>query len=259
MHRRRIVTLAIASLVVALGATHVQAKTRVTCAGDSITKGAGAPRGKSYPDQLGKLLGAQYAVSAFGASGRTVTPAAGRTYLGDKYYKRAMASRPNIVVIMLGTNDAKLPQVNKEKFLANYKAIVKNFAGLKTQPKIFLCTPPPVTTGAYGFSDETISKQIIPLIEQVAKEMKLPLVDCYTPLKGKTEELLSDGCHPNEKGAAVLAKTIAAALKAGDKKADEKAAPKASASSTPVKAPSGAVPFPVTRSSGTAVSSTTSK
>ena len=45
---------------------------RVACVGDSITEGAGASGGNSYPSQLGKMLGEKWTVGNFGVSGTTM-------------------------------------------------------------------------------------------------------------------------------------------------------------------------------------------
>ena len=49
-----------------------QGVVRVACVGDSITAGVGAEGGKSYPAQLGKMLGDKWEVRNFGVSGSTL-------------------------------------------------------------------------------------------------------------------------------------------------------------------------------------------
>ena len=70
----------------------------------SITAGALSSNRekKSYPAQLQRLLGSAYSVSNFGSSGATLmrTPAA---YIKRGPYKRFIAEKWDIVVIMLGT------------------------------------------------------------------------------------------------------------------------------------------------------------
>jgi len=201
-----ILLIACAALPAAAG------QVRVACVGDSITKGVGAAGGQDYPSQLGRILGGEYTVANFGASGRTLQRRGpGKPYFGDKYFNRAVASRPDIVVIMLGTNDGKAA-VKADVFLADVKAMVQAFTSLPSKPKVFLCTPIPVVGDNYGISADVVNKQIVPLIRQAAKEMKLPLIDCYSPLVGK-DSFIPDGVHPDGQGAAIVAKTIAAAIK----------------------------------------------
>ncbi|MCE5279030.1 MAG: GDSL-type esterase/lipase family protein [Planctomycetaceae bacterium] len=232
--RHGMMSLAIGMTICALVfASPAAAATKVACAGDSITKGVGGG-GQDYPKQLGALLGSDYVVGNYGASGRTVLPGRGQ-YATDKYCKQAMASKPDVVVIMLGTNDAKSATVDKEKFTAAYKALVKSFADLPSKPKIYICTPVAVGKDAYGITEKVVKEQVVPLVKQIAEDLKLPLIDCYTPTAGKAD-LYDDGVHPNAKGYAVIAQTVAEAIKA---------APKASASPTEqAKAASSARPFP---------------
>lgn len=86
--------------------------TVVTCVGDSITSG-GACLSESYVDDLQAMLGSSYVVRNSGKSGCTMLKGgldnSGNPYScwdGDEY-KDALTSEPDIVTIMLGTNDAK--------------------------------------------------------------------------------------------------------------------------------------------------------
>ena len=221
-------------LTVACVASVGAAQNRVACVGDSITKGAGADKGQDYPTQLARMLGGEYAVSNFGVSTVTLQKSGNRPYWNHKLFKAATASRPNIVVLMLGTNDAKPENFkDKEAFLADMRAMVDTLAGLPTKPKVVLCLPPPVLDDGYGISTKILKEDITPLIEQVAKEKKLTLIDCYTPFAGKPG-LTPDGVHPNAEGNVLLAKTIAAAIKGEQPKpADDKTATQQAAAQFP--------------------------
>lgn len=85
---------------------------RVTCVGDSITSG-GACLQESYVNDLQDMLGSTYEVLNAGKSGCTMLKDGldnnGNPYScwdGDEF-KAALESKPDIVTIMLGTNDAK--------------------------------------------------------------------------------------------------------------------------------------------------------
>ena len=49
------------------------------------------------------------------------------------------------------------------------------------------------------------------MIEALAKELTLTVIDLHTPFVGKPE-LLPDRVHPNTDGATLMAKTVAPAL-----------------------------------------------
>ena len=82
---------------------------RVACVGDSITFGAFLPNRErnSYPAQLGRLLGASYDVHNFGINSATMLKKGDFPYVKQKIHNEAVAFAPDIVVIMLGTNDSK--------------------------------------------------------------------------------------------------------------------------------------------------------
>ena len=57
----------------------------------------------------------------------------------------------------------------------------------------------------------TIAGLTIPIIQQVAAEKGLPVIDLHTALSGKPE-LFPDGVHPNAAGAKLMARAVYAAL-----------------------------------------------
>lgn len=189
-----------------------KAPVRVACIGDSITKGAGAANGKSYPSQLQELLGDSWKVGNFGVGGRTLLKKGDVPYWREKAYQDALGFRPDVVIIMLGTNDTK-PQnwKHKSEFASDYKDLVKSFLSLESKPRVYVCRPCPVPEpGNFGIN-ETALKEQIPLIDAVAAEMKLGLIDMHAALADKPE-LLPDRVHPNTEGAGEMARAAFVAL-----------------------------------------------
>jgi len=86
-----------------------KAPVRVACIGDSITEGVGGgvKPATSWPAQLQGLLGASWQVGNFGVSGRTLLKQGDLPYWNDKAYQNALGFKPDVVIIMLGTNDTK--------------------------------------------------------------------------------------------------------------------------------------------------------
>jgi lysophospholipase L1-like esterase len=204
----RILFLALFSLMTARAAEPI----KIACVGDSITQGAGAKSGQSYPSQLQALLGDGYKVGNFGVSGRTLLKKGDFPYWKEKKYQDALAMEPAIVVIMLGTNDTK-PQNWKfeAEFDADYRELVKSFQALKSKPKVFVCRPVPVPgQGNYGINEENIQKEI-PRVDALAKELGCGVIDMHAAL-AKTPELLPDRVHPNTAGAGEMAKAAAKAI-----------------------------------------------
>lgn len=190
---------------------------RVACVGDSITFGAGVEQRdqNNYPKVLGELLGTRYETRNFGRSGATLLKQGDLPYWKTKEFEAATNSQPDIVVIKLGTNDSK-PQnwdQHKAEFAADARALVTHFQGLPTKPKIFVCLPVPVYETKWGINEPVVKGQVIPLLQQLAKDMKLPTIDLYTALSAKPE-LFPDKIHPNAAGAKLIAEAVAKALAA---------------------------------------------
>lgn len=196
--------------------TSLQAQTviRVACVGDSITAGAGVKDAKNkYPARLGVLLGAEYEVKNFGVSGATMLDAGDKPYKKQKAYQQALEFKPDIVVIKLGTNDSKPHNWAKsEDFDKSTESLVEAFQNANPKAKIYLCHPAPVIgKGNFGIRNEIVKPEIIPLIDKVAKKMKLEVIGLYTALEAKPE-LIPDRVHPNDEGAGVIAATVHAAI-----------------------------------------------
>jgi len=190
---------------------------RVACVGDSITYGSGIKdrEHNSYPAQLGALLGSQWEVRNFGVSGSTLLKKGDRPYWTQSAYRNAMAFEPDVVVIMLGTNDSK-PQnwAHQEEFAQDYVALVQSFQALASQPRIWVCRPVPVFRDYWGITAKTVNDEIIPDVDTVAAQTGVQVIDLHVALDGKAA-LFPDGIHPNAAGASVMAETIDRALTGG--------------------------------------------
>ena len=185
---------------------------RLACVGDSITAGVGAARGKSYPAQLGQLLGEKWKVGNFGNSGSTLLNQGDKPYQKQGSFTAALKFEPHVVVIMLGTNDTK-PQNWKRKgeFISDYHDLLGKFAKLSTKPRIFICYPVPVPgKGNFGINEAGIQEQS-PMIKKIADKAKVGLIDMYAALKDHPQTL-PDRVHPNTKGAGLMAQAANAAL-----------------------------------------------
>jgi lysophospholipase L1-like esterase len=185
---------------------------KLACVGDSITAGSGTTGKNSYPAQLRRMLGRKWEVSNFGSSGRTLLNSGDVPYQTKGKFKEALASKPDVVVIMLGTNDSK-PQnwKHKDQFAADLKDMVGRFQKLESKPRVFINTPPTVVgDGKFGINEAAVEEQL-PIIEKVAGEMGATVIDVHAATVGK-DALFPDHVHPNNAGAEVLAKTVYTAL-----------------------------------------------
>ncbi len=190
------------------------AQTRVACVGDSITFGAGIKnRNKnSYPAQLAAALGEKWSVKNFGVNGATLLKKGDKPYWNLRQYKAALALKPDIVVIKLGTNDSKPGNwKHKAGYVPDYVELIKSFQKLASKPTVWICYPVPAFPGRWGITDKVMKEEVMPLIDEVAKKAGVKIIDLYSALSGK-KEMFPDRVHPNAAGAQLMAKTIAAAI-----------------------------------------------
>jgi acyl-CoA thioesterase I len=181
---------------------------RVACVGDSITAFSG------YPSDLQTLLGNASEVGNFGVSGSTVSLGSIEPYMRENATKVAADFQPSVVVILLGTNDARADVYpHTGNFTADYKLLISQFQQLESHPKIYLAIPPPVYENSINISSSHLTEEIIPKIRQVAAETGLTLIDTNTPLLNHPDYFV-DGVHPNSQGAKVIAQTVYQAIAA---------------------------------------------
>ena len=182
---------------------------RVACLGDSITAGTGATSQQhTYPSQLQQLLGDDYVVTNLGSGGSTMHRNFARPYNLTAMYRGFLKERWDIVVIMLGTNDARpinystfvLPAWvwwpwpalqhewdydNSEQWYAeDAESLIREAMSRGphhgTPPEIFLMTPPPVTIDGTSAINKTIVNRVEPEILAQLSEKLLggrPLID----------------------------------------------------------------------------------
>lgn len=185
----------------------------VVCVGDSITSGVGVTDAgnDSYPAQLSKRLGGGYQVLNYGVAGSTVIPGSS-AYTETSQYKRSLRSGASAVVIALGTNDCRTAAWDAEAFEDAYRALVNEIYHAKADADIILVLPPAIYITEYNYSNKILRDEAIPIIQKVADERGFKTVDAYSAFEGK-ETLYTDGLHPNEKGAALLAKLVRQAIR----------------------------------------------
>ena len=205
---------------------------RVACIGNSITDGYGIDmRTKyGYPAQLQTILGDGYWVKNFGVSSRTMLNKGDFPYMNELAWRDALAFKPDIVIIKLGTNDSKPEnwQYGAE-FRKDLQQMILTLrpdltqpakkgkkAKVRTQPvgpRIFLCTPIPAFKPTWNISDQVIANEIIPIQQEVAKQYGLQVIDLHALMANDGDKVIEDGIHPDGKGARKMAEIIAEALR----------------------------------------------
>jgi acyl-CoA thioesterase-1 len=182
---------------------------KIGCIGNSITHGIGTSNMYlySWPIQLRNMLGTGFYVENLGVSGRTMMKTGDFPWWNEPQLKYLFHLQPDIVVIKLGTNDSKTYQWNSTRYKNDYLAMIDTIRTMASKPKIYISTPAKAYSAAYNISDNNIHNAIIPILKQIAYEKNVSLIDMYSATLNMSANF-SDGIHPNNKGAEVIAKKV---------------------------------------------------
>ena len=186
---------------------------RIGFIGNSITIGTGLPNAgvQCYPSQLrDSFLNVKYGdtciVGNFAVSGRTMLKKGDYPIWNEQFFKDALQFAPNILFIMLGTNDSKSYNWDDHKgdYFGDYMSMIDTFKKRNPDTKFVLCLPPKAFSGMYDIRDSVIINGIIPLIDSVAKVTGADTVNFHLQLSGDSI-LFPDGIHPNIQGSHIMA------------------------------------------------------
>ena len=133
--------------------------------------------------------------------------------MNELAWRDALAFNPHVVVIKLGTNDSKTENwKHQSEFAADYQQMIDSLKALPSNPRIILAHPIKAFKDRWTISDSVIVNEVIPAIDAVARNNHLEVIDLYSAISDP-KFILSDGIHPNEKGAGVIAQQVAEMIK----------------------------------------------
>ena len=194
-----------------------QGAIRVVCVGDSITQGMGVlfnhPEQNSYPAFLQELLGNQYQVFNCGYTARTLLKSGDHPYTASAHFRASQEIRPDLVLIMLGTNDSKPYNWNAMEYERQLAEFVDGYKSLPGSPQVFLLTPCAAfilkdkTKVVFDIRETVIENEIFPIIQRDAAEKNIPVINVFSATRGHPE-YFGDGVHPNVTGDKAIAETI---------------------------------------------------
>ncbi len=191
---------------------------RVVCIGDSITK-----NGYWKNNMYGNLSADRYEVIGLGVNGATglatgIDQGHPWAYIDQPEYRQSLWYLPDVVVIMLGTNDSKevnysqMSQDNGAQYVADMVALIRSYQSLGTDPKIFLALPATVFKETGTIQNTPLEERIIPLLKQAAELTGVELIDVHAATAG-AEEHFSDKVHPSDDvGRKMIADAVADAI-----------------------------------------------
>ena len=210
--KARLLVIGVAVMIAAIAGSFVvqlvqnqQSPIKVACVGDSITE---MSEESNYPGELWMLLGRKYTVGNFGQGGTTISLDAPTPYIHQAAFQDAKDFHPDVVIIMLGTNDA-LPafQMYNAFFLEDYLRIIREFQALQSKPQIWIVLPPPIYNDGTGLSTESFKQNIIPKIQEAANQTNLPTINVYAALSNRPD-CFPDGVHPSAEGSKLIAQEV---------------------------------------------------
>lgn len=185
---------------------------KVACIGDSITWGFTLlnPWRQSYPALLQEMLGPGYEVRNFGYNDASARFDAETPYVSKRVYRESLGWNPDIVILMLGTNDTKVRNWDPAVFRRDYKRIIESYRNLPSSPRVILVAPirifPIMGRPLLGVYPETMEQGVRPAIREIASETGLELIDLQDLFTDNS--YCRDGVHPQRAGARMLAEAI---------------------------------------------------
>ncbi|MCE5279997.1 MAG: GDSL-type esterase/lipase family protein [Planctomycetaceae bacterium] len=182
-------------------------KVRVAVLGDSLSTD------KRWPPALAKHLGEGYDVKCFASGGATLL----RNMDPRNVWRRREASharefRADVVLMMFGAIEGR-PKGwpgDKAGFIAGYKDLIKMFQDPAGKRKIYLLLPPAAKRDSFGGDTAFFRREVVPVIQQIAKDMNVGCIDTHTPFIGRKDANEDwDGLHPTAVGNEIIARTVA--------------------------------------------------
>jgi lysophospholipase L1-like esterase len=190
---------------------------KVACVGDSITYGV---FNDGYPGELQKLMGDAWSVRNFGAISHTVQKDGDHSYWGHRYFRLSTEFEPDLVLIMLGSNDSKDQNWRSaDAFTRDYRALIVHYQSLPSKPRIVLMTPPSTflvkgRSELPGHINAAVIEQIAGIVKNLGAALSLQVIDIHAATADHPELFPNDGIHPNAAGNTFIANRVYEALKA---------------------------------------------
>ena len=189
---------------------------RIACIGDSITWGFTLlnPLRQSYPALLQEMLGTEYQVRNYGYNDASARFDADTPYVRKRVYRNSLNWNPDIVLLMLGTNDTKRRNWDPEIFRRDYAHLVDSYLELPSKPRVILIAPIRIflklNLPLLGLYPDTLEEGVRPAIREIAAAKGLELIDLKDLFTDT--QYCRDGVHPQKAGARMLAEAIYAGI-----------------------------------------------
>ncbi len=190
----------------------------VACIGDSITYGylLSSPESESWPALLETMLEDGSEVANLGVSGSTLMDEGDLPYRSTGNIDRAKQLRPDVFIVMLGTNDAYSRAWSEDSYRAQLEGLVDELAASTPDALIVLMAPPCAFRIASEPAIEPTAQAVIggsirDIVHEMADRKKAIYVDLFD-VTYEHPEWFPDGLHPDTKGHQSIAEHVFDAL-----------------------------------------------
>ena len=127
-------------------------------------------------------------------------------------HEKALAMDPHLVISNLGINDLMDWGQFGSDFVADYRALLRDYRSLPSEPRIIIWHRlAPLFPGRPLYGDPIV-EELNAAIGEVARLEDLEVIDMEEPLRDHAD-WFPDKLHPNENGTEAIAKVTAAYLK----------------------------------------------
>jgi lysophospholipase L1-like esterase len=191
---------------------------RIACIGDSITEGTANAdwRRNAWPLLLGRLLEAEapgrYAVRGFARSGATCCSEGRRPLREEDVFPRSVRYRPDLLVVLLGTNDATPENWpgSGASFRRQYEDLLAQYETDRGGPSrtLLLGLPPLFAPYPRIAQQRETRRAVADSLRSLAAARGADFLDLGGAFTGRAA-LFPDGLHPNTRGNAILAERVA--------------------------------------------------
>lgn len=194
----------------------VKEKYHIACCGDSLTDGH-YWKDKAYPVYLSNKVTSNYEVLKCGKDGASVTGYGGNQlkYSEQPVYQDSINFAPDIIAMMLGTNDATGWKDAEATFVDDYKALLDSYLDLFPKVKIIMMVSPPTTTpNQFNIPNDTIRDIVNPIQRELAEEYGFEVLDLREEFEAETDYETKylrpngDGVHFTEAAADFVAERV---------------------------------------------------
>jgi acyl-CoA thioesterase-1 len=198
-------------------------RTRILLLGDSVTAGctfSGTCESTCYVELLRrKLESASLEVDLVASALEGIDTG----YAVKRFSRMVTVHEPDLVLVMLGLNDALPPgertATSPDAYRQNLLGLVDRILAIDARPVLLTPNPRPalaMDTSPPGAEDQPngVMAPYVAAVREVAEYYQIPCIDIYQRFvfAGGLSQLVPDGTHPNPAGHALIAEALAEAL-----------------------------------------------